>query len=179
METCKLCGFLSRSNIEAKCPVCGESYDLPARQQQEEQQHGVVPGSQLAQAATDAWCGMAQQELQSGVQAPGEVRNPGRRARATHFNMDLQSLLGLIPAQQNRRKRAEDVLRAVGAGLTSAPADAQCDPGVVYIRPRADPTMAVLKVPFEAPAILLLYDCAASRGHLASPIHVKLHLTSR
>ncbi|CAM9092847.1 unnamed protein product [Hapterophycus canaliculatus] len=144
MNACKLCGFRGSGDAQSKCPVCDEPYEpLHASGQHEQQDEVVVPGSQLAQAASGAWCGMAQQKLQTGAQALAEFSSPGRTV--THLNLELQSLLGMIPAQQLRRKRAEDVVRAVGGGWISARADGQCDPGVVYIRPRADPTMTVLK----------------------------------
>ncbi|CAM9738400.1 unnamed protein product [Scytosiphon promiscuus] len=143
MATCKLCGYRGSSTSQPKCPVCDESYELLPRRPEE--QDVITPGSQLAQAASRACCGMAQQKLETGAQPPAQSCSHRRRARTTHSNIDLQSLLDLIPAQQNRRKKAEDVLRAVCGGLTSAPADDDLDHGVVYIRPRADPTMAVLK----------------------------------
>lgn len=165
MVTCKLCGYRGCNDSQSKCPVCDESYEPVARQHG--QQGEATPGPQRAQAASGVWCRTVQQNRQLGAQALAEFCSPERIARATHFNIDLQSLLSKIPAQQQRRKKAEDILRAVGGGLTSAPADGQCDPAVVYIRPRADPTMTVLKVSIELP--LCSYTPITSHGgHLAS-----------
>lgn len=67
---------------------------------------------------------------------------------STHLNLDLQSLLHLIPEQHDRKKRAQrDVVRATEVGLAPTQANnGRRDPDVVYIQPRVDPTMTVLKV---------------------------------
>lgn len=135
MVACRLCGYRGHNDTNT-CPVCGEEYDKA--------QDGHMPESRLAQAAGGSWCGISQQKSRIGNP---DGSKSAKGAASTYLNLDLQSLLHLIPEQQDRKQRAQDVVRAAGAGLSPTRANnGQHDPDVVYIQPRVDPTMTVLKV---------------------------------
>lgn len=137
MVSCRLCGYRGHNDTNTQCPVCGEAYDRP--------QHGYMPGARLAQPAGGSLCGVIQQKSRIGG-LDGCSSTEG--AKATYLNLDLQALLHLIPEQQDRKKRAQrDVVRATEAELSPTRAENdRRDPDVVYIQPRVDPTMTVLKV---------------------------------
>lgn len=138
MASCRLCGYRGDNETNPQCPVCGEAYDRP--------QDGHMPGSRLAQTAGGSWCGASRQK--SRIEGLDGCNSTEAAKGSTYLNLDLQSLLHLIPEQQGRRKRAQrDVVRATETGLTSTrPDNGRRDSDVVYIQPRVDPTMTVLKV---------------------------------
>lgn len=105
-----------------------------------------MPGSRLVQATGGLWCGRSQQKSRIG--GLDGCDNAEAAKGSTYLNLDMQSLLRLIPEQQDRRKRAQrDVMRATEAELAPAQANGgRRDPDVVYIQPHVDPTMTVLKV---------------------------------
>lgn len=159
MVLCRLCGFGgsndNNTSIQPKCcPICGEAYGQ-ARDTRYNSDDEDVPGSRLAKAAAagNAWCGkslLAEPQIGGGKATEKCGGAEGVAPTSTYLNLDLQSLLQLIPEQQHRKKRAEDVVvRAAGGGRSPTQADdssRRCDPDGVYIRPRVDPTMRVLKV---------------------------------
>ena len=137
---CRLCGYQSHSNDNnAQCPVCGEAYDRL------KDGHTRVP--KLAQATGIPWCGVPQLKSRVGGLDRGNTNETGANG-STYLDLDLQSLLDLIPEQQARKKRAQrDVVRATEAALAPAQANSgRRDPDVVCIQRRVDPTMTVLKV---------------------------------
>lgn len=138
MVLCRLCGYQGQNNTNAQCPVCGKAYDRL--------QDGYANGSVLAQAAGDSWFGVSQQKPRIG--GLDGCNTEAAAKGSTYLNLDLQSLLHLIPEQQDRKKRAQrDVVRATEAGLAPTQANnGRHGAGVVYIQPRVDPTMTVLKV---------------------------------
>lgn len=124
-----------------------------------------MQGSRLAQAAGGSWCAASQQKSRSGG-LDGCNSAEGATGSTYHLNLDLQSLLHLIPEQQDRKKRAQDVVWATGAGLTPTQADdGRRDPDVVYIQPRVDPTMTVLKVRLTNTAVRVCY-ASVEQGQL-------------
>lgn len=150
MVSCGLCGFRGSSDntcAQPHCPICGEAYDDVRWSDRREDED--MPGSRLAKADGGVWGGKSLQKSQIGAQSMGRCNSSEGVPTSTYLNLDLQSLLHLIPEQQhNRKKRAEDVVRAAGVGPTPTRGDdsSRCDPDGVYIRPRVDPTMRVLKV---------------------------------
>lgn len=131
MSSCKLCGYRG-SDSTSQCPVCGEAYD-DSRTRQD---------ANAAQAVGGLW---AQPRSRIGAL---HGCNSSEGARSAHVaNLDLQSLLDRIPAQQDRRQRAEEAVRAASRETNRARADGgHFDPDAVYIQPRLDPAMRVLKV---------------------------------
>lgn len=155
MVLCRLCGFggsNDNTSVHPKCcPICGEAYDDGQARDTRQKDDEDVPGSRLTKAAAgDVLCGKSPQKPQIGGRATGECSGAEGGTTSTYLNLDLQSLLQLIPEQQRRKKRAEDVVvRAADGGRSPTQADdssSRCDPNGVYIRPRVDPTMRVLKV---------------------------------
>lgn len=159
MSLCRLCGYRGSNDKTCVqpicCPICGEAYD-DERVTERRQDNEDVRGLRLTKASAGRmWCGKSPQKSQTGGK-PIEKSNSTEGVRtSTYLNLDLQSLLQLIPEQQHRKKRAEDdvVLRAVSGGLTPTRAE---DPDCVYIRPRVDPTMRVLKVRAACVLVLLI-----------------------
>ena len=149
MVPCKLCGYQGSSDkASQQCPVCGEAYD-----------DGPQDGN-AAQAAGGLW---AQPRSRIGALNGCNSSSNGEGPRP-HVNLDLQSLLNLIPEQQDRRKRAEEAVRAASASGGNSPVRADgghCDPDAVYIQPRVDPTMRVLKVRTR-PWPLLCMSCVCT-----------------
>lgn len=145
MPSCRLCGFrgpVGASVQQFQCPVCGKSYDTS------DTEDGDVAGSQLPRGGGVAY-GTPQQPR---FGAQGLMRTDSASAAPSScLNVELQSLLQLIPEQLKRRTGAQCIVRSAGS-LPPAPAnDALSDPDVVYIRPRIDPTMRVLKVRLPLP----------------------------
>lgn len=146
MTSCRLCGFQGPLDpCTVACPVCGEAYEKISGYQVR-----AVDGTLFALSRGRTWCGDAspqQQRSQLGAQALTSGDGVGL-LRGSYLNPELLALLQLVPEQQSRRKRAkEDAVRAAGS-LTPARREdeGQTDLDVVYIRPRNDPTMQVLKV---------------------------------
>ncbi len=129
--SCKLCGYRG-SDCASHCPVCGEAYDDSQTRQD----------GNAAQAVGGLWA-----QPRSRIGALNGC-NSSEGARSMHVaNLDLQSLLDRIPEQQERKQRAEEVVRAASRETNRVRADGgHFDPDAVYIQPRADPTMRVLKV---------------------------------
>lgn len=142
MVTCWFCGYRGPDE-GTECAVCGHPHDRARDREQERS----AAGSRLGQTNGGLWYENPPQKPRIGAQAMSRCNSIPGGDRSTHLNPDLRYLLNLIPEQQNRRRRAEDMVRATGACLTPVRADGDgCDPDVVYIRPRVDPTMRVLKV---------------------------------
>eukprot|EP00903_Cladosiphon_okamuranus_P012153 g11401.t1 len=162
MVSCRLCGYQGR-DASSQCPVCGEAYDSP---------QGVrVPGPRLAQAGGGLWCGGSQQDSRFGVVGEFDIAEAAK-ASTHHLNLDLQSLLRLIPEQQDRRKRAQrDVVWATEAGLAPDQANGgRRDPDVVYIQPRVDPTMTVLKGRYNTQPRMAKATSMSVLNRLAHPL---------
>lgn len=60
------------------------------------------------------------------------------------LNPELESLLRRLPQKRDMQRRQDEILRA--AAVPTAESVQREDEDVVYIRPRVDPTMRVLKV---------------------------------
>lgn len=129
MAACRLCGYQIPVGIAvlSECPVCGEPCDASDgrdganAESGQGIEHDGVKSRTTSPAGAQAWMGS-----DSANAFPSSCLNP-----------ELQSLLRLVPEELNRKKRAQDAVRATGGASES---------DVVYIRPRTDPTMRVLKV---------------------------------
>ncbi|CAN0010308.1 unnamed protein product [Ectocarpus sp. 6 AP-2014] len=166
MVTCRLCGYRG-ADEGTECAVCGQPHD---RARDREQQRSAA-GSRLGQTNGGLWYEKPPQKSRIGAQAMSRCNSIPGGDRSTHLNQDLRYLLNLIPEQQNRRKRAEDVVRATGACLTPARADGDgCDPDVVYIRSRVDPTMRVLKGRYKTQPRIAKSTSMSALHRLADPL---------
>lgn len=164
MVPCRLCGFQGSNDITPKCPVCGEAYDDGQAGDRRQGDEGM-PGPRLANAAAGGVSyGKPPQKSPIGGETIEMCTSTEEVPTSTYLNLNLQSLLQLIPEQQHRKKKAEGVVvRAAGGGLSPTRADDgyRCDPDGVYIRPRVDPTMRVLKVGSECFLMPLKTCCTA------------------
>ncbi|CAM9636141.1 unnamed protein product [Ectocarpus sp. 8 AP-2014] len=166
MVTCGLCGYRGPDE-GTECAVCGQPHDRARDREQERS----AAGSRLGQTNGGLWYEKPPQKSCIGAQAMSRCNSIPGGDRSTHLNPDLRYLLNLIPEQQNRRKRAEDVVRATGACLTPARADGDgCDPDVVYIRPRVDPTMRVLKGRYKTQPRIAKSTSMSALHRLADPL---------
>ena len=147
MATCRLCGYRVRLNSEKwkqQCPICGEAFVVL----RDDGPNKMAAGLPVAASGDFAWSGAsAQQQSQSNIDTVHQ-RDGTKRPPSNHLKPELLGLLQMVPGSHDRRIRAQDAVRAA-VGLTlPLPKDSNAsehDP-VVYIRPRADPTMRVLKV---------------------------------
>lgn len=152
MISCRLCGYQALRDTCAllQCPVCGEAYAG------DDGQNGVVAESGLTQGGS-ASCGTTQQQSQFGAPVLAQCNN-SQVFPLCYLNQELQSLLHLVPEQQRRKKRAQDAVRAAGALTPARADDDHGKPDAVYIRPRVDPTMRVLKVKIVDALKTLTFD---------------------
>ncbi|CAN0207366.1 unnamed protein product [Ectocarpus sp. 4 AP-2014] len=166
MVTCWLCAYRGPDE-GTECAVCGQPHDRARDREQERS----AAGSRLGQINGGLWYENPPQKPRIGTQAMSRCNSIPGGDRSTHLNPELRCLLDLIPEQQNRRKRAEDMVRATGARLTPERADGDgCDPDVVYIRPRVDPTMRVLKGRYKTQPRIAKSTSMSALYRLADPL---------
>ncbi|CAN0427951.1 unnamed protein product [Ectocarpus sp. 12 AP-2014] len=166
MVTCGLCGYRGPDE-GTECAVCGQPHDRARDREQERS----AAGSRLGQTGGGLWHENPPQKPRIRAQAMSRCSSISGGDRSTHLNPDLRYLLNLIPEQQNRRRRAEDMVRATGACLTPVRADGDgCDPDVVYIRPRVDPTMRVLKGRYKTQPRIAKSTSMSALHRLADPL---------
>lgn len=155
MASCRLCGYTARldkngatQQQQTQCVVCGEALggdDGRCIWGGTEQ-----AASSLAHAGGAIWDGASPQQETLQLAVPAAARCVGGEAsQSSWLNSELRLLLDLVPKQQNSRKRTQDAVRAIGNLSPPRVDDGPSDPEVVFIRPRADPTMRVLKVDQE------------------------------
>lgn len=152
MASCRFCGYTARldknpaaQQQQAQCVVCGEAFGGD-----DGRRIGVATqqaASLLAHAGGAIRRGASPQQetSQFPVPAMGRCVSPDTN-QSSWLNSELRLLLDLVPKEQNRRKRTQDSVRAIGNLTPPRVDEAPSDPEVVFIRPRADPTMRVLKV---------------------------------
>lgn len=147
MAACRLCGYQSPVTL-CECPVCGEPCDASDGRDGAE----VASGQGVEHAGDGVSRGTSPLKTQPWMGSDNANAFP-----SSCLNPELQSLLRLVPEEQNRKKRAQDAVRAVGGALVPSCSDeGQSGSDVVYVRPRIDPTMQVLKVRSNA------VECAAN-----------------
>lgn len=166
MASCRLCGYTARLDKNAvaqqqqeQCVVCGEAFggDDGRRSGGATQQ----AASLLAHAGGAIWRGASPKQEMSQPPVPAMGRCVGAETnQSSWLNPELRLLLDLVPQQQNRRKRTQDSVRAIGNLTPPRVDEVPSDPEVVFIRPRADPTMRVLKVDQK----VVRCDLSALRG---------------
>ncbi|CAM9315429.1 unnamed protein product [Ectocarpus sp. 13 AM-2016] len=166
MVTCWLCGYRGPDE-GTECAVCGQPHDRARGGELERS----AAGSRLGQTNGGLWYENPPQKPRIGAQATSRCKSIPGGDRSTDLNPDLRYLLNLIPEQQNRRRRAEDMVRATGACLTPVRVDGDgCDPDVVYIRPRVDPTMRVLKGRYKTQPRIAKSISMSALHRLADPL---------
>lgn len=143
MAACTLCGYRVPVGVAvlSECPVCGE----PCGASDGRVNTDVESGEGIEHAAGD---GVSRGTSPLKTQAwMGGDSDSARAFPSSCLNPELQSLLQLVPEEQNRKKRAQDAVRAAGGALIpSCSNEGQSESDVVYIRPRIDPGMRALKV---------------------------------
>lgn len=140
MAACTLCGYRSPVGVInlSECPVCGEPCDAS-----DGRDGAAVESGQGVEHAGD---GVSRGTSPLGAQ-PWRCDSSATAFPSSYLNPELQSLLRLVPEEKNRKKRAQDAVLAAGGALVPSCSDeGQSESDVVYIRPRIDPGMRVLKV---------------------------------
>lgn len=146
MAACRLCGYRSPVGvtIPSECAVCGEPCDPSGGRD------GADPVVEAESGIEHAVGGAINSRGTSPHMAQPWMRcdSPNNAFPSSYLNPELQSLLRLVPEEQNRKKRAQDAVRAAGGGelVPSCSDEGHSESDVVYIRPRVDPGMRVLKV---------------------------------
>ena len=141
MAACRLCGYQSPVGVVtlSECPVCGEPCDPSDGRDGADVESG--------QGVEHAGDGVSRGTSPLKTQPPWMGAGNASAFPSSCLNPELQSLLCLVPEEQNRKTRAQEAVRAAGGALVpSFPDEGQSGPDVVYIRPRVDPGMRVLKV---------------------------------
>lgn len=144
MAACRLCGYRSPVGVTilSECPVCGEPCDTSGG-------HDGADAVVKAESGIEyAGGGVSRGTSPHMAQPWVRCDSPNKAFPSGCLNPELQSLLRLVPEEQNRKKRAQDAVRAAGGGalVPSCSDEDQSESDVVYIRPRVDPGMRVLKV---------------------------------
>lgn len=132
---CQFCGYQAKcSNAsDPRCPVCVEPYSAGDG----DGTTSAGPGPWSDPVRSSAY--VAGRGGVSGVNsAIGVALSPGG------LSPELESLLRRLPRKRDKQRRRDEILRA--AAMPTAESDKREDGDVVYIRPRVDPTMRVLKV---------------------------------